>query len=142
MSISYSEKERMKNGRLEEGAVIVTDVIKESISTFEYFVVKNIGSIGTVFQIFIPYVCMLGYKGTGNGFIWFFIPLVMYYVSYIMKRVNMVCNNRTVDNIPIPYKRFTNSGDDGEVFIEEERLQEMLLYMEELENELERLGKI
>lgn len=132
----------MKNGNIGEGTEIIADIIKESANIFKYFVIKNIGSIGTVFQIFIPYICMIGSKEAGNWIVWFLIPPIMYYVSYVMKKVNMVCNNRTVDNIPLPYKRFTSSGDDGEVFIEEGRLEEMLLYMEELENELERLGKI
>lgn len=126
----------------DEPIVILGGVIKESLCLFKYSVLNNLGRIGTGLQVIIPHICLLGVYETGYNVMWVIIPFILYYVTYIIKQVNMVYNNRTVDNVPVPYRRFTQEGADGEILVENSRIQEMILYVNDLENELERLGKL
>lgn len=141
--MNYSEKGKIRNGDNGEPITILVDVLKESVGSFRYFVKKNMRNISTVFQVFIPHICIAGIHMTGYHFVWLVMPFIMYYISFVFKKVDMVYNNRTVDNIPIPFKRFTEVDADGDVIsIEESRLQELLLYLNELEDTLEGLGKL
>lgn len=140
MSMNYSEKEKTDNSK--EVIVVLVEVLGETKSTVKYFISRNLGSIGEVLNIFIPTVCMACLKAF-EGFIpWVVLSLILYYISHVLKRVNMIYHNRTIDNVPIPAHRFTNRDSDGEVYIESERVEELILYMEELENELEKMGKM
>lgn len=119
----------------------ICDILKESLSKLRYFTKRNLKQIGTFIQVFIPHVCMLGICKLGFSFIWVIIPFILYYITYVIKNLSEVYNRRTKDNIPVPFKRFTEEV-DGEVIVDNVRLQEMVLYVNDVENELERLGKL
>lgn len=145
LNISLKEKSKEgEKGTRNENIVVVCDVMKESVNSVKYFIKYNIGGIGGVLELIIPYICVLCDRNgmLSNWFLFIVVPLVLLYSVYVMKKVNMVFHNRTVDNIPLPYKRFTFEDNEGTVMVDEKRLQELLLYVNELENELERLGKI
>lgn len=67
-------------------------------------------------EIFVPIVCMV----------------VVYYTKQFANRIG------TGNTIPVPEKRFTDISDDGEVSIANSRLQELLLYVADLEDYMER----
>mgnify|MGYP007121554781 CR=1 FL=1 len=59
-------------------------------------------------------------------------------VSFLLKEASPI-----KDGIPIPEKRFTEvDKDSGLVTVERDRLQEMLLYMADLEDTIERKGML
>lgn len=144
LKICSREKSEEKENQQIEGIVVLYDVIKESVKSVTYKIKSNMGEIGSFSNILIPYVCILCERNgiLSNWFLLVVIPLILLYSCYIMKAVDMVFHNRTVDNIPLPYKRFTTEDNEGTITVEEGRIEELLLYVDELENELERLGKI
>jgi hypothetical protein len=70
-----------------------------------------------------------------------FIPIVALAISSFLKSfANKIGKGSTV---PIPAKRFTTYDEEsGEVSIEKKRLQEMLLYMADLEDWLSKKGML
>ena len=65
-----------------------------------------------------------------------FIPLIFCILIFFIKSyANKIGKGTT---IPIPNKRFTEEDDDGEVSIENRRIQELILYTADLEDWLER----
>lgn len=66
------------------------------------------------------------------------IPLLVYLLLYYIKEfANKIGKGTT---IPTPTKRFTEEHDDGEITIENSRIQELILYLNDLENWMERKG--
>lgn len=66
-----------------------------------------------------------------------FVPVVVFILIWFIKSyANKIGKGTT---IPIPQKRFTEISDD-EVTIENDRVQELILYTADLENWLERKG--
>lgn len=127
-----------------ESIALLCYVMKESITSFQYAVKENLGNIGRFLYLSVPYISILCERNgmLSNWFLTMIIPLVLIYIVYILRTSHQIYHNRTVDNIPLPYKRFTEEQTGGVVTVEEGRLEELLLYVNDLENELERLGKL
>lgn len=149
LSIFSKERLNERERRIEldhfEIIVLICDAIRESVVTLRYNIKDNLGKIGNFIYIVIPYVCILCERNgmlLHNNFLTFVIPLLLVYIVYIVKKADAICHNRTSDNIPLPYNRFTTEDADGMITVEEGRMEELLLYVDELENELERLGKL
>ena len=66
------------------------------------------------------------------------IPIVFIILIFYLKSTANKLGKGTT--IPIPDKRFTKIDDDGEVTIENKRIQELILYVADLEDWLERKG--
>lgn len=68
-----------------------------------------------------------------------FIPIVVFLITYYLNQyANRIGKG---ERIPIPKKRFTHDGEmDGEIVIETDRTEEMILYMADLEDWLEKKG--
>lgn len=68
------------------------------------------------------------------------IPIVVFIMIYLVNSyANKIGKGIT---IPVPDKRFTEVDDDGEVSVENRRIQELLLYTADLEDWLERKGML
>ena len=66
------------------------------------------------------------------------IPSVVCMVIYLLKSyANKIGKGTT---IPVPNKRFTEVDDDGEVSVRNSRIHELILYLADLEDWLERKG--
>lgn len=65
-----------------------------------------------------------------------FLPMVFLVIVYILHSIGNKANKGSA--VPVPRKRFTEVKDDGEVTAEYARMEEMLLYMADLEDYLER----
>ena len=69
-----------------------------------------------------------------------FVPLVLILITAMLRGyANKV--GKGVD-CPVPEERFTEELGDGEVVVSTERLQEMILYVDDVENYLERRGML
>lgn len=97
---------------------------------------KGIPIISTFLKMLIPYMMYYFGKYEPNKKYWLFLPLVVWFVTLVFDRFAEKVGNGK--NIPIPTKRFTQEDTDGEVSIEQSRLQEMIIYVNDVENYLER----
>lgn len=77
----------------------------------------------------------LCYKYAFNVFV-LIIPIASFLIQVIMNRVNDKIGKGR--EIPIPESKFTQEDSDGEVSIDTHRLQEMILYVADVESYLER----
>lgn len=113
---------------------------------FLYFIEINMRYFANVVNVLLPYlmyilgqyVCMDRQQFAVGSEI--FIPiLVTIFVFYSRE----IANRRNKGNrMPIPEKRFTEVSEDGEVNVEVSRVQEMLLYVADLEDYLHRKGML
>ena len=106
---------------------------------------RNLRNLALLLQIGLPYLMWyLGaylYEERGEFAVGgeLFVPLVVFLVIYFVRSfANHIGKG---EKIPVPKKRFTQPGeDDGEVVVETSRTEEMILYMADLEDWLQRKG--
>ena len=121
------------------GAIIV-DVVR----AVDYFITSNLRNFTWILNFILPYLMYIigqnvystrGYFGIGGEL---FIPIVFCVITYVLRSyANKIGKGTT---IPIPDKRFTEVDDYGEVSIPNNRIQELILYLADLEDWLERKG--
>lgn len=71
------------------------------------------------------------------------IAIAIVLIQFILYMTKKTLTKRGEGNdVPVPARRFTYVSDDGEVSIDTARLQELLLYVGDLEDYLERKGKL
>ena len=121
---------------------IISDIVKGTI----YFVSNNLRKFAWFLNLILPYAMYIigqyvckqkGYIGIGLELL---IPVVTCVVIYFIRSFANKIGKGT--SIPVPYKRFTTVDDDGEVSIKPDQIQEVLLYLADLEDWLERKGFI
>lgn len=119
-------------------------VIREMFSTFIYVLSTSIFPLSKILVFILPYLMLLVgitiYKDLGLGMkiVFLIIPILISLLSYFLKSVaNKIGKGETP---PVPRKRFTSDDGDGEVSVENSRLQEMLLFVFDYEEWLERKG--
>lgn len=109
-----------------------------------YFVESNLRYVAGLIDIGLPYGMYLlgqamalerGEFAIGGEI---FVPAIVCIVVYYIKEIANRCNKGK--RIPVPRERFTEVDEDGEVSIENSRLQELILYVADLEDWLERRG--
>lgn len=119
---------------------IMTDVVR----AIGYFITNNLRNFARILEFILPYimyvigqdVCAERGKIAFGGEL--FIPIMFCaIIYYIRSYANKICKGNT---IPVPEKRFTEVDDDGEVSIKNSRIQELILYLADLEDWLERKG--
>lgn len=68
-----------------------------------------------------------------------FIPVIIFMITYYIRQyANRIGKG---EKIPIPERRFTEEGEEpGEYTVETQRIEELILYMTDLEDWLERKG--
>ena len=123
---------------------VLIEVTADALHSFLYFVKNNLTTFATILNLLLPYVMyyMGQYVGLNRGVVAtggeIFIPFVFVVIIYYLKSTaNKFGKGIT---IPIPDKRFTHVDDDGEVTVAHKRIQEMILYIADLEDWLERKG--
>ena len=109
-----------------------------------YFVQINMRYFATIIAIVLPYAMYVigqhmaldrGKFAIGSEVL---IPVL---VTIVVHYLRDVANNKGT-RIPVPRKRFTEVSDDGEVTVERNRLQELLLYVADLEDWLHSKGML
>lgn len=103
--------------------------------------------IANILLLLSPYLMLwISIIYRGDSFVefchhyWFllFIPIVIHIFACFLKYYANVVG--TGDVCPVPVKRFTESDDKGMVSVDNSRVQEMLLYVADVEDYLERKG--
>ena len=114
------------------------EITKDMISIVTYSIKCNMMNFATFLEFCLPYAMYFIGKGKEVFGFELLIPVVfMILIYYIKSAANKLGKGNTV---PIPEKRFTEIDDEGEVSIAHDRLQELILYMADLEDWLDRKG--
>lgn len=123
---------------------ITISIILDVCYALCYFIESNLRNFARILNLVLPYLMYLigqyVYEDRGNFAIGseIFIPIIFcMIIYYIRSYANKIGKGTT---IPIPNERFTEVDDDGEVSIENNRIQELILYLADLEDWLERKG--
>ncbi len=121
---------------------VAAEVAIDILQTIGMWLLNNLRNFATILNILLPYLCLYvgqtvyqerGYFAVGGEI---FIPvLTMLVIWYIRSFANKVGKGTT---IPRPAKRFTEVSSDGEINIPQERLEELIIYMADLEDWMER----
>lgn len=120
---------------------IVKLIITDTIYTFKLFIENNLRNFANIMELILPYFMYWTgiYNFQKNDDIiatQLFTPIIVFIIIYIIRTyANKIGKGNTV---PVPEKRFTEIDEDGEVSIENSRVQELILYMADLEDWLER----
>lgn len=124
---------------------LVGEIITDAYNNIKYYILKNLINFSNILSyLIIPYLMYVigqllaidrGYIAVGSEIL---IPAIAIIITYFFRSAaNKKGKGITV---PIPNKRFTSVDDDGEVSIENNRLEELILYTADLEDWLERKG--
>lgn len=123
---------------------IVVDITHDVLANIAYFIKNHLTSIANLVTLISPYIMFFIGQNTAikagkvHVNIMIIIPILFAIISFYLKSIaNKI--GKGVD-VPLPDRRFTQVDDDGEVSIENSRLQELLLYTADLEDWLERKG--
>lgn len=123
---------------------ILKEVLYDAIVAVIYFIGSNLRTFANILSISCPYVMYLlgqyafSFRGEFNVGGELLIPLVFAVVTYLIRQfANKIGKGTT---IPVPQRRFTSVDDDGEVSVNQNRLQELILYVADVEDWLERHG--
>lgn len=123
---------------------VLIEVTVDALCYFAYFVKSNLNTFANILNLLLPYVMyfigqqVVVNRGDMSVGYELLTPLAFIVVIYYLRSTaNKLGKGIT---IPIPEKRFTKVEDDGEVNVEHKRLQELLLYLADLEDWLERKG--
>lgn len=124
---------------------ITIDILREVYYEVIDFIASNLRNVSIILRVCLPYLMWyLGadlYRQRGiftiGGEI--FIPMLVFIITYYIRQyANRLGKG---EKIPVPEKRFTELGEeDGEYTIETKRLEEMIIYMSNLEDWLQRKG--
>lgn len=116
------------------------NAIKELMRMLLSFIKNNIRAFSNILYAILPYgMYVLGmYEGKKAIITAIAVPIIMFIIIFLLR--NVANQLGTGSNIPVPPQRFTSVDEDGEVTIETNRLQELILYTGELEDYLERKG--
>ena len=126
----------------------VKKFFSELLFEVKYVVNSSVNYFGKFLIFVMPYVMFyVGLKVKGGTFVEMFkgynwalllIPVLVSIVATYMKWYADVVGKG--DNVPRPTKRFTEVSDDGVVSVEYDRMQEMLLYVADVEDYLKKRG--
>lgn len=126
--------------------MLFAEIIIDTFDNIKYFIDSNLMMFANILNLILPYIMYIigqyvaydrGYIGIGGEIL---IPLAFVVITYFMKSAaNKMGKGIT---IPVPGKRFTEADEYGEVTIEYHRVQELILYMADLEDWLERKGML
>lgn len=104
---------------------------------------KTLSKLPTVVVYLLPYVIISFIYFLGCSVV---ILMNMFWLTVLSQTICFIASkylkySEVEDTgFPVPVKRFTSESKDGEVSIEKNRLQEMILYVSEVEDWLESLG--
>lgn len=121
---------------------MIKEITKDAMYSITYCIEMNLRYALTLINIMLPYAMYFigrdrGKHSPGGELIF---PLVVLIFLYYSKEIS---NRRNKGyTVPTPEKRFTQVDDDGEVTVEVSRMQELLLYVADLEDWLQRKGKL
>lgn len=123
---------------------ILKEVAEEAVHSVAYFAKHSIKHLATLIKLLTPYLMyVLGQKlaldrgmfAVGGEV---FIPVYLWLLAEFIESVANKLNRGP--RIPKPTERFTEVDEDGMVSVEEARVDELLIYVADLEDWMERKG--
>ena len=124
---------------------MLADITKSLMAEVTYCATFNMRYVAALIEVMCPFGMYFlgqqlalerGYFTIGGEIA---IPIIVVILVYYMRELSNKRNKGT--HIPIPHKRFTEvDNDTGEVNIRQDRVQELILYVADLEDWLERKG--
>lgn len=115
-------------------------VLLEMLYSFKYNVVKELDKIAVIIEVAIPVVLSKMYADITKLII---VSIVMTVIVHYITKVGQKLNNETYGDLPLPRYRMTKIDSDGFVsMIDQDDLQELVLYMHEVEQYLTKKGKL
>ena len=123
---------------------VMLEVICDWLREIAYYIKSNLRHFAKILALVLPYVMYFigqyvhnarGKMVVGSEII---IPLVISFIIYFVQAYANKIGKGT--STPVPSKRFTEVSDDGEVSIDNARIQELILYIADLEDHFERKG--
>lgn len=124
--------------------MIFADLFKNFYDAIVDFLKNNLRNFATALRVVLPYlmffVGQLVMKERERISVGFelFIPIAFAIAIYVFHFIANKINKGI--SIPVPRERFTEVHDDGEVNVEKERLHELILYVADIEDWLQRRG--
>ncbi len=123
---------------------ILVAVTVDAVDGIAYFIKNNLTNFATILNLILPYLMyFIGQYVVidRNAFAVggeLFVPIIFVVITYYLKSsANKLGKGYT---IPVPDKRFTKVSEYGEINIENRRVQELILYLADLEDWMERKG--
>lgn len=117
---------------------IILDITKDIVRNVRYWFDSNIRNLPSLLDIVLPYLMYFLGVELRLDYIYLVIPVIIHLISYYSKSYANKINKGS--SIPTPAKRFTSEDEYGEVSINQDRTSELILYMADLEDFLERKG--
>lgn len=128
---------------------IFKEILKDTMGNVSNFINSNIKNVAEVLNLLLPYIMYT--LGTikveakdvnaevMNVYIVLVLPIIVFFIIYLLRSyANKIGKGSTV---PIPEKRFTEIDEEsGEVSVEQDRLQELILYTADLEDWIKKKG--
>lgn len=115
-------------------------VLLEMLYSFKYNVVKELDKIAVIIEIAIPVVLSQIYADITKLII---VSIVMTVIVHYITKVGKKLNNETYGDLPLPRYRMTKIDSEGFVsLIDQDDMQELILYMNEVEQYLTKKGKL
>ena len=122
---------------------VTKELIKDFYFTLCEMIKSNLRVYARILNVILPYLMffvgmyVFDKRGTYQMGGEMFIPVIIFILIWFMKSYANKIGKGTTP--PVPHKRFTEISDD-EVQIENDRLQELILYVADVEDYLERKG--
>lgn len=144
------KKERVKDSKRKTPFVVrlfwvMVSILADVWHEVSFFVKTNMQNVGDILNIATPYIMWYVaidlYDKRGKFAIGseIFLPVFLLLLSAVLKRLAYACNSSR-DRVPVYYKRFTAVDEEGEITVAEEDLQEMLIYLSDVEDYIVRKG--
>lgn len=113
--------------------------LQEMLKGLKYAIIEELDKIATVIQIVIPIVIL---NVTDNIFAMLVLSILFTIFARYVKEVGYKLNNVTDRGFPIPVHRFTKRDEQGFIDIQNEDVEEALLYLCDVEDYLKRKGML
>lgn len=122
-------------------AELAKDVLYE-VSNFFYVNARYIMRMLSLIVILFSFFCGFSAANSDDDVVLIDLAVALVFAALISFVKGVANKYGKIDDTPVPAKRFTEVDDDGMVSVENDRLQELLLYVSEVEDYLKRKGKL
>lgn len=130
-------KGKKQNGKKDNVFYVLIQTMIELFTTFKYSLIEELDKLAVAIQILIPVVIAMNNSSIIKMLLVSCILVVI--VKYI-KEVGYKLNHVTERGFPIPLKRYTSRDENGFIGINEEEMQEAILYLCDVEDYLKSKG--
>lgn len=118
---------------------ILNDTFTDIKISIVKFLKNNTNFICNLIQFILPFIMFAAGKYNGKVIYLLFALIALIIIFFVKSVYKQIVIKDRLSDFPIPSKRFTKEI-DGEVNMEESRLEELLLYVCDVENWAEQKG--